>query len=285
MPSGGSDAWASSCSPCILVPRIDTGAERSVWPLLDSRKLRHRAVAVEALADRVQAHQRVPELLVVFHARGARPVLELGVARREDQVRLAFAEQVRLLLEAGSVRLCRPRDARGGFGQPFGHPAELARRQRGLDLFDPGQLRGDRGRRRFDPGEDVERERARRREGGAERGEARDRSPLSELGSSATVARRAADWAAKARKNALKLTISSPSCCSWTFSAAVTLPIAATSLERSCGIGAGDRLVEHRGAAQRRRAVLVGLVERLRPVQAVHVRGPVRRFRRRSACA
>ena len=57
----------------------------------------------------------------------------------------------------------------------------------------------------------------------------------SELGSSATVVRSDADWAAKDRKNALKLTISSPSCCSWTFSAAVTLPMAATSFERSWG--------------------------------------------------
>ena len=41
------------------------------------------------------------------------------------------------------------------------------------------------------------------------------------------------DCDAKAAKNVLKLTISSPSACSWTFRAAVTLPIEAISLERS----------------------------------------------------
>ena len=43
------------------------------------------------------------------------------------------------------------------------------------------------------------------------------------------------DCAAKAAKKVLKLTISSPSCCSWTFSAAVTLPTPAISFEKSCG--------------------------------------------------
>ena len=54
-------------------------------------------------------------------------------------------------------------------------------------------------------------------------------------GSSATSLRSAEDCEAKAAKKVLKLGISSLSCCSWTFSAAVTFPIEAISFEMSLG--------------------------------------------------
>ncbi len=54
-------------------------------------------------------------------------------------------------------------------------------------------------------------------------------------GSSATSVFRPADCDASAAKNVLKLGNSSLRSCSWTFNAAVTLPIEAISFERSCG--------------------------------------------------
>ena len=117
------------------------------------------------------------------------------------------------------------------------------------------------------------RERPRRRERRRRARRGPRRSGCSELGSSATSRVQARGLRGEARaKKVLKLTISSPSSCSWTFSAAVTLPMLATSFERSCGSVPVIAWLRIARAAQRRGPALVGQVERLRGVEAAHFR-------------
>src|SRR6185437_8117654 len=87
---------------------------------------RRLAIAVEGLTKASAAHQRVEEFLVGFNARGARPVLQLGIARREEDLAQALGEQVNLF-EEGRLRRDQARDRGSGFAQALGNPAELRR--------------------------------------------------------------------------------------------------------------------------------------------------------------
>ena len=133
--------------------------------------MRDVAVAVEALADAVEARQPVPEFLVVLHARGRRGVLDLCVPGREEHFGQAFVELVGLAVErrlfAGQA--CQRGRRRH---QSLGDAAELAGRERGSYLFDPRQGGRDGRVGRVHARQDVVREFARRREGGVERAEA-----------------------------------------------------------------------------------------------------------------
>src|SRR5258708_28287199 len=77
--------------------RHGRGLER-LAAVADEEPRRH-AVAFEALTDAPQPDEAVPELLVGLDARGARAVLDLGVAGREEHFRQALVEEFGLLEE------------------------------------------------------------------------------------------------------------------------------------------------------------------------------------------
>jgi hypothetical protein len=132
------------------------------------QELRRDAVAVEVLAEAPQADEAVPEFLVRLDARGARAVLDLGVAPREQHFRQALVEEFGLLEERYLFGL-QQGQRWGRRGEAAGDAAELARLKRGPHLFDPRHRRRDGRIGQLDARDDVAREYSRWRERRVER--------------------------------------------------------------------------------------------------------------------
>ncbi len=247
------------------------GRDLSVWPLLPTRNLVKAPFPSKFCPMPGQPDQAVPELLVVFDAGRGAAVLQLGVADGVDHVRQALVEEFGLLVErhlfgrqfrqrrAWPLRgpwprrrarsaPARPAPVRSMAGSPSRSPASISRRG------------GCRARMSRVGGKEAS---------SAARPRVMLCSALGQLGDRGAQARRTG--AAKAAKKVLKLTISSPSCCSCTFSAAVTLPMLAIELGEVVRFGARQRLVDDRPAAQRFGGAVVGLVERFGGVHAMHL--------------
>ena len=156
----------------VLVPRIEVGCDFSVCAAVADEELREGAVAVEALADARRARRgctRTPCSSPRRRSR-SRPAAWCCPAGMSTFVRHLLNRS--LCLNSGVCSFSSTAsDGRRGL-QALGDAAELARRERGLHLFDPRQRGGDGARRRAHARQDVLGERPRRPERGVQLREA-----------------------------------------------------------------------------------------------------------------
>ncbi len=222
------------------------------------------AVAVEVLAEARQARQRVPEFLVVFHARGVGPILQLGVDGGVEHFGQALVELVELVLE-GDLAGGQGGELRRRCAQARGDAAELARGERGLRAVrSTGRRRWPSAGTSSTPGTMSSEKVLIDGRGGVQFGEAALSALRSALGSSATAVRRLDACAAKGCEEAvLKLTEQFPELLLVHVELGGDFFDAGEQLREIVRFRARERLVDDRAVAQRFGAAVVGLVERL----------------------